>query len=132
MLDSISSRRRWLASAGTGFGALALHALLAEESRAASNPLAPKTPHHKPTAKACIFLFMEGGPSHLDTFDPKPELNRLAGKPLPDSFGSVITSMGESRAPLLASPRKWKQHGKSGLWVSALLPHIAEMADELA
>src|SRR5688500_3300606 len=114
MLDAISSRRQWLASAGSGFGALALNALLAEESHADSrNPLAPKKPHHKPTAKACIFLFMEGGPSHMDTFDPKPMLNKLAGKPLPESFGTVVTSMGEARAPLLASPRKWKQHGQS-------------------
>jgi hypothetical protein len=128
------SRREWLASAGTGFGALALNALVAGEAAAAPspNPLSPRTPHFKPTAKACIFLFMEGGPSHIDTFDPKPALNKLAGKPLPDSFGSVITSMGEARAPLLASPRKWKQHGKAGLWVSELLPHTAEMADDLA
>ncbi|WP_439625119.1 DUF1501 domain-containing protein [Gemmata sp.] len=128
------SRRRWLASAGTGFGALALNALAAGGSAAAPspNPLDPRKPHFKPTAKACIFLFMEGGPSHIDTFDPKPALNKLAGKPLPDSFGSVITSMGEARAPLLASPRKWKQHGKAGLWVSELLPHTAELADDLA
>jgi hypothetical protein len=136
MLNSPHSRRQWLASAGSGFGALALQALLAEESSAADskspNPLAPKPPHHKPTAKACIFLFMEGGPSHMDTFDPKPMLNKLAGKPLPESFGTVVTSMGEARAPLLASPRKWKQHGQSGLWVSELLPHIAAHADDLA
>ena len=79
-----------------------------------------------------IFLFMEGGPSHIDTFDPKPELNRLAGKPLPPSFKPVITPMGEGRAPLLASQRKWKQHGQSGIWVSDWLPHIATCADDLA
>ncbi|MBA4186559.1 MAG: DUF1501 domain-containing protein [Planctomycetaceae bacterium] len=131
-MTSLQSRRNWLATAGSGFGALALNSLLAGETRAADSPLAPRKPHHKPTAKACIFLFMEGGPSHIDTFDPKPKLNQLAGKPLPDSFGKVITSMGEASAPLLASPRKWKQHGKGGLWVSELLPHTAEMADELA
>src|SRR4051812_45439925 len=135
-LTSLYSRRQWLASAGSGFGALALNALLAEDVRGADskspNPLAPKPPHFKPTAKACIFLFMEGGPSHIDTFDPKPMLNKLAGKPMPASFGDVVTSMGESRAPLLASPRKWKQHGQSGLWVSELLPNIASMADDLA
>jgi hypothetical protein len=137
MTFDIHSRRQWLASAGSGFGALALNALLSDELRGADspktpNPLAPKTPHHKPTAKACIFLFMEGGPSHMDTFDPKPMLNKLAGKPMPASFGDVVTSMGESRAPLLASPRKWKQHGQCGLWVSELLPNIATMADVLA
>ncbi len=75
---------------------------------------------------------MEGGPSHLDTFDPKPELNRLAGQPLPSSFKPVITPMGEGRSPLLASQRKWKQHGQSGIWVSDWLPHIATCADDLA
>jgi hypothetical protein len=136
-VTDLHSRRQWLASAGNGFGALALSALLSEQSSAAdspksSNPLSPKKPHHKPTAKACIFLFMEGGPSHIDTFDPKPTLNKLAGKPMPASFGEVVTSMGESRAPLLASPRKWKQHGQSGLWVSELLPHTATIADDIA
>ncbi|MEZ6141787.1 MAG: DUF1501 domain-containing protein [Zavarzinella sp.] len=131
------TRRQWLSSAGNGFGLLALNALLAQEMTAQevagqAHPLAPKKPHHRPTAKACIFLFMEGGPSHLDTFDPKPLLNKLAGKPLPDSFGKVITAMGETKAPLLASPRKWTQHGKCGTWVSELLPHTAEMVDDIA
>jgi hypothetical protein len=137
MSRSPFSRRQWLASAGNGFGALALSALLSDQTSAAdspksSNPLSPKKPHHKPTAKACIFLFMEGGPSHIDTFDPKPTLNKLAGKPMPESFGEIVTSMGESRGPLLASPRKWKQHGQSGLWVSELLPHAATIADDIA
>jgi Protein of unknown function (DUF1501) len=131
-MSGILNRRHWLASAGAGFGALALNAIHAQETAKAADPLAPKAPHRKPTAKACIFLFMEGGPSQLDTFDPKPTLNALAGKPLPESFGSVVTSMGESRSPLLASQRKWKQHGKSGLWVSDWLPHTAEMVDDLA
>src|SRR5262245_42450712 len=139
-IEPVFSRRHWLASAGGGFGAMALSALLAEESAAepasrsmnSSGPLAPKQPHYKATAKACIFLFMEGGPSHLDTFDPKPALNKLAGQPLPESFGKIITSMGETRSPLLGCPRKWKQHGQSGLWVSELLPRTAELADDLA
>ncbi len=74
---------------------------------------------------------MEGGPSHLDLFDPKPLLNKLAGKPIPASFGKFITSMGEGGSALLASQRKWKQHGQSGLWVSDWLPHTAQMADDL-
>ena len=82
-------------------------------------------------AKSVIFLFMEGGPSHLDTFDPKPELNRLAGQSLPPSFKPVITPMGEGRAPLMASRRKWKQHGQSGIWVSDWLPHIANCVDDI-
>jgi hypothetical protein len=75
---------------------------------------------------------MEGGPSHLDLFDPKPRLNELAGKPLPESFGPVITAMGESKAPLLACKRNWKQHGESGIWVSDWLPHLAECVDDIA
>ena len=75
---------------------------------------------------------MEGGPSHIDTFDPKPALNELNGKPLPDSFGKVILAMGESNAPLLASQRKWKQHGEGGTWVSDWLPNIASCADDIA
>ncbi len=129
--SSAVSRREWLASAGTGFGALALGALDAGATQAAG-PLAPRKPHFAPKAKSCIFLFMEGGPSHIDTFDPKPTLNKLAGKPLPESFGKVILAMGENNAPLLASPRKWKQHGKGGLWVSEWLPEIAKHADDLA
>ena len=82
--------------------------------------------------ESVIFLFMEGGPSHLDTFDPKPELTRLAGQSLPPSFKPVITPMGEGRAPLMASQRKWKQHGASGLWVSDWLPHIATCVDDIA
>jgi len=124
-----SSRRQWLAQAGSGFGALALNSLLAENSTAndtiISNPLASKIPQHFAKAKSVIFLFMEGGPSQIDLFDPKPLLNKLAGKPLPDSFGNVITSMGESRSPLLGCPRTWKQHGKAGTWASELIPHTA-------
>ncbi|MCZ2343988.1 MAG: DUF1501 domain-containing protein [Bacteroidales bacterium] len=128
------SRRDWLATAGSGFGAVALSALLQSEAHSAESigPLAPRKPHRKPTAKSCIFLFMEGGPSHMDTFDPKPLLNKLAGKPLPASFGTVITPMGEYNAPLLASPRTWKQYGQSGTWVSEWLPHTAGIVDDIA
>ena len=114
---------------GAGFGAVALSGLLQglRPARAAALP-----PHHAPKAKSVIFLFMEGGPSHIDLFDPKPALQRLAGKPLPESFGTVITAMGEARSPVLADKRVWKQHGRSGIWVSDWLPHTAAMVDELA
>lgn len=130
------TRRDFLLRGGAGFGALALAHLLGGQAPAAprppiASPLLPKSPHFRPRAKSIIFLFMEGGPSHLDTFDPKPLLNKLAGQPLPPSFGKVITSMGEAGAPLLASKRKWKQHGQSGLWISDWLPHIAQCADDL-
>ena len=130
------TRRDWLLQAGAGFGSMALLDLLARDAESAPEPSSPSpgsAPWRRPaTARSVIFLFMEGGPSHLDTFDPKPELNRLAGQPLPSSFKPVITPMGEGRSPLLASRRKWKQHGQSGIWVSDWLPHIATCADDLA
>jgi hypothetical protein len=125
------SRREFLQRCGGGFGALALAHLLQAEARAAAQH-APRAPHLRARAKSVIFLFMEGGPSHLDTFDPKPLLNKLAGQPLPESFGSVITAMGEARSPLLASRRAWKQHGRCGTWVSDWLPHTAELVDDIA
>ena len=99
------SRRDMLSRAGAGFGSLALAGMLAESAQvqaAVESVSAPKKPHLFPRAKSVIFLFMEGGPSQMDTFDPKPELNRLAGQPLPGSFKPVITPMGEYNAPLLA------------------------------
>ena len=142
-VHSTGSRREFLAKAGCGFGALALADLLAAEAlpaptlappRAAriDRPVAPRRPHLRPRARSVIFLFMEGGPSHLDTFDPKPALDRLAGRPIPEGFGEVITAMGEFRSPILPSRRTWKQHGQSGLWVSDWLPQIAQCVDELA
>jgi hypothetical protein len=137
--DTAWTRRDFLARAGGGFGALALLDLLqrttagaATPGGTAANPLAPKQPPLRARAKSVIFLFMEGGPSHLDLFDPKPLINELAGKPIPPSFGRVITAMGEYDSPILGSKRTWKQHGESGLWVSDWLPHTATMADELA
>ena len=124
------SRREFLSRSGAGFGATALSGLLARS--AAADALRPGGLHHAATAKSVIFLFMEGGPSHLDTFDPKPELNRLAGQPLPESFGQVALAMGEANAPLLASQRKWKRHGGAGTWVSDWLPHTATCVDDIA
>jgi hypothetical protein len=130
------SRRDFLFRSGLGLGGVALESLLRRDASASlassASPLVARPGHFLPRAKNVIFLFMEGGPSHMDTFDPKPLLNKLAGQPLPESFGSVITAMGESRSPLLGSKRTWKQHGQSGLWVSDWLPHIARHADDLA
>ena len=135
--QSQRTRREWLFEAGVGFGGLALGDLLARDLWAGATASPSMTdasaPWREPaTARSVIFLFMEGGPSHIDTFDPKPDLNRLAGKPLPPSFKPVITPMGEGRAPLLPSRRKWKQFGESGHWVSDWLPNIATCADDLA
>lgn len=126
------SRRDMLQQAGAGFGSLFLASMLPPSGFGATPAAETLAPHHTPTAKSIIFLFMEGGPSHIDLFDPKPEIEKLAGKPLPESFGPIITPMGEYGAPLMPSKRKWKQHGQSGLWVSDWLPHIAEHADDLA
>lgn len=117
-----------------GFGAVALQWLLCEEaaSGATTSPRRPPAANHPPRAKRVIWLFMEGGPSHLDLLDPKPLLNELAGKALPPSFKEPITAMGEKGAPLLAAPRTWKQHGESGLWASEWIPEIASCLDDIA
>jgi hypothetical protein len=126
-----------LFQSGCGFGTLALNALLQDDPLLANqapapNPLAPRQPHFAPRAKNVIFLFMEGGPSHLDLFDPKPLLSRLAGQRAPSSIRRVITSMGEFESPLLASRRTWRQHGQCGTWVSDWLPNIAGCVDDIA
>ena len=136
------SRREFLCRSGGGFGALALSYLLSRDlgplARAEDvvidplNPLAKRDPHFKPRAKSVIFLFMEGGPSHLDLFDPKPTLEKLAGRPMPESFGRPITAMGTANNSLLPSKRKFKQHGKSGIWVSDWYPNVADHIDDIA
>ena len=132
-----TSRRDFLARAGGGFGAVALASLLSEDGLLASpsidaaNPLAARASHHRTPVKSVIYLFMDGGPSHLDTFDPKPALNQHAGKPLPASIKPAFTPMGVSNNPLLASKRKWKKHGESGIQVSDWMPHVAQHVDEM-
>jgi hypothetical protein len=120
-----TSRRTFLAKAGAGFGALAMSGMLAAQEGIRGT-------HYRATAKSVIFLFMEGGPSGIDLFDPKPKLNELAGQQLPKSFKPVITAMGEYNAPLLGSKRTWARHGKSGLWVSDWLPYTAQCVDDIA
>src|SRR6266550_2035491 len=103
------TRREFLWNTGSGLGVLAFSSLLGE-SRAASaiDPLAPKTPHFAPKVKSVIWVFMEGGPSHVDLFDPKPELEKLAGQPLPASFGKPMTAMGTGgRRSGRGSPTGW-------------------------
>ena len=99
--EILYTRRDFLSRAGAGFGALALAYLLERDQLLAgpadplANALSAKPPHFPARAKSVIFLFMEGGPSHLDTFDHKPKLRELAGQRLPESFGPIITAMGE-------------------------------------
>jgi len=129
------SRRSFLKNAGAGFGMLALSSLLREEGLLAqadpSNPLAPKAPHAAPRARSVIFLFMSGGPSHVDLFEPKPELERLAGQPIPESFGMFKTRRAVSKNKLKPSIWPYRHHGESGLEISDALPHIASCADDL-
>jgi hypothetical protein len=116
------TRRDALKSASSGFGYLAFAALAHQQALAESaNPLAPKPPHFKARAKRVIFLSMRGAPSHVDTFDYKPELSKADGKS--GKFGRS--------ARLLGSPWEFAQHGKSGLWISELFPHLARQADAL-
>jgi hypothetical protein len=114
---------------------MAFSSLLGEGKAATTgsllDPLAPKAPHFAPKAKSVIWVFMEGGPSHIDLFDPKPELERLAGQPLPASFGKPMTAMGTGGNTLMPSKRTWKQHGQSGIWVSDWYPNIAQHVDDI-
>jgi hypothetical protein len=136
-IDPVFSRRELLLKSGAGFGALALSYLLRDnplfaQPQGGANPLRARPTHFAAKAKSVIFCFMEGGPSHIDTFDPKPLVNRLAGQRIPDSFRPVITPMGEFYSPILPSRRRWAQHGQSGLWVSDWLPHTATCMDDIA
>lgn len=125
------SRRQMLSRSAVGFGSLALASLLADESGAnptVVDPLAAKAPHFPARAKRVIFLFMKGGPSHLDTFDPKPLLERDDGKPLP--FAKPRVQFAPT-GNLLKSPWKFQQHGQSGSWVSELFPHFSQCVDDV-
>jgi len=127
-----ATRRDFLRNAGGGFGAIALAGLMADERQhAAASGISQNRPHFFGLARNVIFLFMDGGPSHLDTFDPKPLVNEHAGKPLPPSIKRAITPMGVNENGLLASRRTWKQYGECGLPVSDWYPLVGECADDL-
>jgi len=135
-------RRDFLLRAGAGFGAMALRGLevvgeAAELRMDPLNPFAVRPPHFAPRAKSVIFLFMVGGPSQVDTFDYKPELQRLHGKPVPGSFRKAVEATRFANVfhgckdELMGSPFTFSRHGQSGLWVSDLYPHVARHADDL-
>lgn len=133
----VSTRREFFEQAGSGLAAIALASLLDEDGLAAQasrDPLEPKTPHVTPRAKSVIFCFMEGGPSHIDLFDPKPALEKYAGQPVPPSFrpANFITGFGTQKNGLMPTKRVFKQHGQSGLWISDWLPYMAQHADDFA
>jgi hypothetical protein len=128
------SRREFVRDAFCGFGGLALASLIQQEAARAGavDPLAPKPPHRPAPARAVIFLFMAGGPSHLETFDPKPLLNRLDGQPRPQEFGEARYQFIRKDARILGTKRSFRKFGQSGIEVSDLFPHTAECVDDLA
>src|SRR4051794_34418201 len=121
-------RRDLLRSLACGFGGIALAGLLQEKAAAEprGDPLAPRTPHFAPKAKRVIFLFMQGGPSHVDTFDPKARLDADDGKSI--EFHVARTRKVQPRT-VLKSPWKFKQYGQCGQHVSELFPEIAKHVD---
>ncbi len=129
MTHDFFTRRDLLARTGCGFGLLALADILAaEEPSRATHPYAVRAPHHTPRAKRVIFLYMPGGPSHVDLFDPKPRLAAENGQPLPFEKPKLErTKTGN----LLASPWKFSKHGASGIEVSELLPQTASCIDDI-
>jgi hypothetical protein len=135
-----SSRREFLRRAGSGFGMLALAGLLehkgllhsaADAAEAYHNPLAPKPAHFPAKAKSVIWLFMNGGPSQVDTWDYKPELAKRDGQEL-QGFDKATGFFADQVGPLLKSPFKFRQHGQCGAWVSELFPHMARHVDKMA
>src|SRR5438309_11685205 len=134
-MSTFCSRRELLARSGLGFGAIGLASLMQQtgllEASAASesslNPLAPRQPHFPAKAKRVIHLFMNGGPSHVDTFDPKPALARYAGQVLPRENLRTERRTGAA----FPSPFRFRRHGQSGIDVSEIFPHVATCADDL-
>ncbi|HUQ94955.1 MAG TPA: DUF1501 domain-containing protein [Bryobacteraceae bacterium] len=125
-----TDRRKFLQHTGLGFGMLAAEYLA---QAAVTNPLAAKKPPLPATAKNVIFLFMHGGPSHIETFDPKPALNKLHGQLVPESFGHVQLQFSKfNESPILGCRRVFSKHGQSGIEVSDLFPHVARHIDKLA
>ncbi len=134
-----TSRRDFLGKSALGLGALTLGnaipgvGLFDAAAGQVDDPLAPKQPHFAPKAKSVIWLHMAGAPSTLDLFDYKPELIKLHGQPLPESFGKNLkTATDGGVGALLATKRTWKQYGQTGAWVSDWLPNIATQVDNIA
>jgi hypothetical protein len=128
------SRREFLFQAGGGLGGIALSWLMQREAQAAAknaNPLAARAAHFPARAKSVIFMFMVGGPSQVDLFYPKPELEKWRGQPLPESIGRPMSQFTKGNEALLPSTRSFKRHGQSDMWMSDLLPNLASCVDDL-
>src|SRR6516164_8218508 len=142
MIDNFFQyRRNFLTSSASGVGMLALASMLKDDGLLAAqsgetgpNPLAPRPGHFVPRAKACICIYLEGAPSQIDLFDPKPKLNELNGQKLPDSMTKNVrfAFIQKEGARLMGSPRKFQKHGRCGLELSDFLPHLATCADDIA
>src|SRR5438874_5346173 len=127
------SRRQWLSRTACGFGSLALTGLAASSAHADANPLAPKRPHFPPKAKRVIFLFMQGGVSHVDSFDHKPRLDTDDGKMMAFDDARAIANTGKRGSSQRVMKPLWKfaRHGQSGRWASDLFPEINRHVDDL-
>jgi hypothetical protein len=139
--NSEHSRRSFLANTANGAGMLALASLLKDDGLlandgtvdAAVDPLAPRPAHFAPKAKACIYIYLEGAPSQIDLFDPKPKLNELDGQALPESMTKNVrfAFLQKDTARLMGCPRKFTRHGECGMELSDFLPHLSTCADDL-
>ena len=126
------TRRQILQQAGAGFGSLALQSLLGADGLLANpNPMAPRPPHFAPKAKSVIFLFMYGGPSHVDLFDPKPALAKYHGRPIPVWKKEDAFMGGKTKNVAMQSPYRFARHGQSGMDMAEVYPNLARHADSL-
>src|SRR5262245_50774568 len=132
----LQSRRAFLATSASGIGTLALASLLRDDGLLAgeANPLAPRPPHFAPKAKACICIYLEGAPSQMDLFDPKPKLNELHGQKLPEELTKNVrfAFIQTEGAAFLGRPRMFPRHGQCGMELSDFLPHLATCVDDMA
>src|SRR5438067_4266654 len=126
------TRREMLLGYANGFGAVSLAALWAEQAQADAKPAASREPHFPPRARNVIFLYMDGGPSQVDTFDYKPLLDKLDGQDPHKAIGRLEPTQFANVGKVMASPWKFRQYGHSGAWVSDLFPYVSEVVDDLA
>ena len=134
------TRRHFFRDCGIGLGSMALASLLNRDACASGpivSPTAPRNPQYAAKAKSVIFLFMAGGPSQLEMFSPKPELQKLHGQPIPDSFlknkrFAFMDTFTKEKPKLLGTKRQFARHGQSGAWVSDCMPNIARVVDDVA
>jgi len=134
MNTPLFTRRYALQSLACGFGSMAFAGMTAQRAAAAANPLAPRQPHHEPRAKSVIFLFMQGGVSHVDSFDYKPILTEKDGQLMGFNDARKIANSGkreESTQRVMKPLWQFNQHGQSGRWGSELFSEMARHADDL-